>query len=578
MLNYDECIETMGVKVPFVKDVITPKIERPMRNGRYEAGECQKLKAILRDGDRVLEIGAGIGLVSSVAARLGDIQVTAIEANPNLIPVIRETLKINDIATVDVRHGAVSAEPAEALTFYLRPDFWASSMEPSSRAYVDTVEVPNLALPDLLAELSPTVISCDIEGAELGLFDAADLSSVRHIVLELHPKVYGPEGERAIIDRLAAQGFALSPDNLAGSSVRVFDAACVARNPVGRQVPVRAYKPWPVQDAKTAIVTCMKDEGPFVLEWIAWHQAVGVTDFVVFSNDCTDGTDAILDRLDDMGLVQHLPNPALALGSSYFQPAALQYLHYLPVMKAADFVISMDVDEFINVRAGQGRLQDLFAATGRFDVLSMSEINHGANDLEHFGDGWVTDQFLRHETETPGRHKANRGVKSIVRLSQSALQIRNHRPNMTTEAGEMLWLDGSGRGLAALQDDPDRNGIDVRGSYDLVSLEHYPLRSLESYLVKMFRGDVVVKDKRVSQRYWRLRNRNEMLTSQAFLIRAAAQEEHARLMQDADLSKLHGQACSAHAARIDALLTQPEFQERRAWILEHAWGTVPVNA
>ncbi|MBL4556550.1 MAG: glycosyltransferase family 2 protein [Rhodobacteraceae bacterium] len=55
----------------------------------------------------------------------------------------------------------------------------------------------------------------------------------------------------------------------------------------------------------------MRDEGPYVLEWLAWHKAIGVTDFVVFTNDCTDGTDALLDRLDAAGEVMHLPNPAV---------------------------------------------------------------------------------------------------------------------------------------------------------------------------------------------------------------------------------------------------------------------------
>lgn len=36
MLAYDEVIVSSGIKIPFVPSVITPKIERPMRNNRYE--------------------------------------------------------------------------------------------------------------------------------------------------------------------------------------------------------------------------------------------------------------------------------------------------------------------------------------------------------------------------------------------------------------------------------------------------------------------------------------------------------------------------------------------------------------
>ena len=58
-----------------------------------------------------------------------------------------------------------------------------------------------------------------------------------------------------------------------------------------------------------AILT-VRNEGAFLLEWLAHHRLTGFTDFLVLSNDCTDGTAAMLDRLAAMGLLTHLPNPA----------------------------------------------------------------------------------------------------------------------------------------------------------------------------------------------------------------------------------------------------------------------------
>ena len=46
------------------------------------------------------------------------------------------------------------------------------------------------------------------------------------------------------------------------------------------------------------IVTPMKNEGPFILEWVAHNLAIGADEIAIFSNDCTDGSDALLDRLD----------------------------------------------------------------------------------------------------------------------------------------------------------------------------------------------------------------------------------------------------------------------------------------
>lgn len=320
------------------------------------------------------------------------------------------------------------------------------------------------------------------------------------------------------------------------------------------------------------ITTCMKDEGPFILEWVAWHKAIGVSDIVVFTNDCSDGTIEILDRLQKMGELVHLPNPAIVAGSTFFQPVALNYTKQLPQFRAADYFISIDVDEFINVRSGQGHLNDLFTAVGEFDVLSMSELNHGANMNQEYKRGWVTEIFQPHQNAAPGKWKAQRGVKSIVRLNERLENVRNHRPDINNSDGECIWLDGSGRPISSLLEDSSGNGIDCRGTYTEVILDHYPLRSLESYLVKMFRGDVVIKDKRVSHRYWKLRNQNGINNTgfQSDQVKAA----HAYydcLLADNQLESLHEVSCQAHENRIKKLLGEPEFKDRRDWILSNAW-------
>lgn len=66
-----------------------------------------------------------------------------------------------------------------------------------------------------------------------------------------------------------------------------------------------------IPKTRALIVTCMRDEGPFILEWLAHHKSIGFTDFLIYSNDCEDGTDQILDRLHEMREITHIPNPPL---------------------------------------------------------------------------------------------------------------------------------------------------------------------------------------------------------------------------------------------------------------------------
>ena len=571
IVEYSEVIDSRGIKVPFVPAIITPKIERPLRSGRYEGGERAALRALLRPGDRVLEFGAGLGLLSTAAALVPGVEsVTTIEANPALLPLIRETHRLNAVPEVDLRNGVVSADDGPPLPFYLRPDFWASSMGVAPNNWTEAVEVPRAAIGDLLEELRPTVLVCDIEGGELGLLDNADLGSVRAIVMEFHPKLYGAATEARLQALITAKGFRYAPSNVATSTVKYFERD--ARPEPGSTLPPRSFRPWPITAPRTLIATCMKDEGPFILEWLAWHKSVGVTDFVVFTNDCTDGTDRLLDRLQDLGELIHLPNPAIATGETAFQPIALNYAHRLRAMREADFFISMDVDEFLNIRVGDGMLTDLFGAVGAFDVLSVSEVNHGANGQKGYERDWLLDLFPMHQSMRPGKMKSRRGVKSIVRLSDKVERLRNHRPDMFADHGPVRWLDGSGRDQKTLAADRNENGLDCRGTYDLVRLEHFALRSLDSYLAKMYRGDVVVAKKQVSRAYWRQRNKNEEASGDYGLRLARARAYHRdRYEGDPALMDLHEACCRAHAARIEQLLQKKEFIERRNWILAEAW-------
>jgi len=149
--------------------------------------------------------------------------------------------------------------------------------------------------------------------------------------------------------------------------------------------------------------------------------------------------------------------------------------------------------------------------------------------------------------------------------------MRNHRPDLQKGLGQLIWKDGSGRARAELLEDDEQNGWDCRGSYDHVVLEHFPLRSLECYLIKMHRGDVVVKDKMVSNRYWRTRNKSADTTSDMRAGLARMRAEYDTLLQDPELARLQSFAEAAHQKRINAISGEPLFVERKTWIYTEAW-------
>ena len=321
---------------------------------------------------------------------------------------------------------------------------------------------------------------------------------------------------------------------------------------------------------RIVLATCIKNEGPFLLEWIAYHRSIGVTDFLLFTNDCTDGSDVLLDRLDGMGVVTHLPNPALVAGSDYFQPFALRFAQMMPAARAADMVIFMDVDEFLTIRAGDGTIAALCEAAGPFHALSVSEVNFSSDNHADFTPGWLTEDFTDHESLAPWPKKAHRGVKTLVRGHAVIERIVNHRPILRADAVEgVVWLDGSGRPVPAEMLNNNRvKGMDCRGRFGLAFLAHHALRSANSFLVKMDRGDAVHARKQRSARYYRMRgrggHRHDLIAPH--LPRARAVE--AELLADAALAAAHTACIAAHRACIESLLSDPDSTRRKTWITD----------
>lgn len=565
VIEYSEIIQFRDLSVPFVPSIITPNIEKPLRKGRYEVGELVLLAEIIRPDDRVLDLGGGLGLVAATASRAAQGgAVLCVEAHPDLAAMIQEVWKLNGIDKATLRSGLIAPTGGGQQDFYVRADFWASSLEAESRPFERKIKQDVIGIDELIRDFQPTVISCDVEGAELGLFDDVDLSGVREMIIETHPKVYGTDGRSELLKTLSDKGLPARYQE-SPSTVYHLDRSLSADSAFSSNVELVKCNP------RVLVATCMKDEGPFILEWLSWHKAIGVTDFVIFSNDCTDGTDKLLDLLDERGEITHLTNPAVAIESTYFQPVALRYVQTLPVFRRCDFFLSMDVDEFVNIGVGDGTVQSLLEAVDPFDVLSMCELNHGANGNKDYERGWVTELFPLHANPWPGKWKARVGVKSLVRISPRIPQMRNHRPDIATIPEEVVWLDGSGNPIYDLAEDASQNGTDCRGKRDLATIEHFALRSLDSFMVKAFRGDVVNRERQVSFRYWRVRNRNDFDSHDLSDGVARAKKIYSQFEADLELMEQHEHCCAAHEARIKALHTEAEYQDFKQRILDGAW-------
>jgi hypothetical protein len=103
----------------------------------------------------------------------------------------------------------------------------------------------------------------------------------------------------------------------------------------------------------------MRNEGIHILEWLAYHRVIGFGPIIILSNDCDDGSDALLDRLATHGQIDHLPNPVTP-GTPPQASGIARALAHLANAKA-DWLAHLDSDEFLNIAPGAGPVQDLIA-------------------------------------------------------------------------------------------------------------------------------------------------------------------------------------------------------------------------
>lgn len=307
-------------------------------------------------------------------------------------------------------------------------------------------------------------------------------------------------------------------------------------------------------------ITCVKNEGPFLLEWIAFNRLIGVTDFLVYSNDCSDGTDGLLDVLSARGGLVHLPNPAQ--GRAY-QMEALRDAARQPVVRDADWVWIADVDEFLNVHAGDHTIPALIAACGDPGAISVP-FQFFANDgVTAYEDRPVIAQFTRSHDPDIWTDQTAIEVKTLVRRDFPLHYFGAHRPFVRARAAAPPWTDASGRAVpdafVAAANKRRIRRFPARGARRFATLNHYALRSLESYLVKTDRGDVNRDGRLFDDAYWRDRNdpawQDLSIARHLPALRAAL----ADLKADPAIARAHDACVDAHRARIAQLHARPDF-------------------
>ncbi|MCG7519637.1 glycosyltransferase family 2 protein [Ruegeria sp. Ofav3-42] len=314
------------------------------------------------------------------------------------------------------------------------------------------------------------------------------------------------------------------------------------------------------QDPRYISITPMKNEGPFVLEWVAHNRAIGVDQMVVMTNDCTDGTDALLQRLDDTGVLTHVDNNSRRKTSP--QKRAYKTFLRMEIARPQDWVIVIDADEHINVKTGDNTLRALTDAIPDAKTISMTWRLFGNAGVVRYEDRFLSDQFRQAAPERIFRPPQAWGFKTMFQRGiWDALGV--HRPKRPTveTMEECHWYNGSGQLMPERYFDKSWRSARDSFGYDLVQVNHYALKSCESYLVKKMRGRAHHLGESLGLEYWNMMNQNAETNTSIDAILDRKRGYYYEMLSDPEIASLHHASCNLHRQQIEQLRDLPEMQD-----------------
>lgn len=323
---------------------------------------------------------------------------------------------------------------------------------------------------------------------------------------------------------------------------------------------------------RNILFSAVKNEAPFLLEWVAYYRAIGFDRIVVVSNDSDDGTTELLDALDAAGILHHIHH-SVAPGESP-QGKAASVANASGLIGDGDWVIWLDADEFLNIHTGQGRVQDLTEAMGTAQAMLIPWRIFGDGGNAVFPGRFISSAFSR---AAGPDHEGNRIIKTLFRHRDEATRlsaIANHRPHLLRRHAiapdEVLNAAGrpidmtfpvNRRWIAGVEGKANFRIPETDFDWSLAQINHYMLRTREMFDLKAHRGRGfvnVVKGKAVdrprhSPAFFATNNRNEAEDKTILRHHAATTRELTRLMDNKAIRAAQEAGLRLTAERLAAL-------------------------
>lgn len=312
---------------------------------------------------------------------------------------------------------------------------------------------------------------------------------------------------------------------------------------------------------KLAIAAIVKNELDSLVEWLAFHLAVGASHFLMADNDSTDGTNEFLSVLAEQGLVTLISVPT---GETPPQlPAYQMLLEKCP--KGIDLVAFIDADEYLlPTLEGQTLLAWLEERFISPDVgaLGLNWACFGSNGAKFREDGLVIERFTQRANQEFG---PNHHFKSVVRPRYVKRFDNPHYARL--KRGH--YINSLGQPLVPRVNQQGKPwfGLSEHVTWEGARINHYLVKSVEEFVLgKSKRGSATTANYHKQRDYFMRHDRNDVVCHLAAELAPKVKKQMKWLQQLADKKQaISGSETNEQASK--TLPTEPSSgSELTRWL------------
>jgi FkbM family methyltransferase len=172
-------------------------------NHKYEINEISIIENTLQPEDIVIEIGTGLGFVSTFCSKKNGNNVFTYEANTNNYNICKKVFEKNNVSPQ--HENAILGEHDGFINFSINNKSILASSLINKCDTITKIKTKNLN--DTISEIQPNYLIMDIEGGEYDIFKIINFQSIDKIQFELHPLLLREEKCNEIFQLLKTNHF-----------------------------------------------------------------------------------------------------------------------------------------------------------------------------------------------------------------------------------------------------------------------------------------------------------------------------------------------------------------------------------